>query len=202
MQLVAIQIADKARRIQKRPRPARRHQIDLAQRLDTLLRIGSDHDRNIVLGQRCGQFHSGDDVERLQLDPGSLQQKLDGRVATHVDGGRERENAQVRLFRRTWRPVQLMKGEHFRLNGNSGLFVPQELRDQRQVEPLACSGGAGGKLRNQFVAQGAKICTFEGHRRQSGKSDSLRAGIARKTGRRTVLNIHGKSPLIQGRPYR
>ncbi len=169
MQLVAIQMADKPRRIEKRPRPARRHRIDLAQRLQAFLRIGSDHDRDVVLGQRRRQVDAGDDVERLQLDPGIFQQELDRRVAAHVDGGRERQNAQFRLFRRTWRPVQLMKGEHFRLNGHSRLPVTQQLRDQRQIEPLARVGRAGGKLRNQFVAQWAKIGTFECHRRQSAR---------------------------------
>ncbi len=84
-----------------------------------------------------------------------------------------------------------MKGEHFRLNGHSRLPVTEELRDQRQIEPLARPGRAGGKLRNQFVPQRAKIGALERHRRQSGESDAVGARVARKTGRRAALRLHG-----------
>ena len=56
MQLVAIEIADALRRIEQRPRPTRRRGIDLAQRLAAILRIGGDHDRDVMIGQRRRQF--------------------------------------------------------------------------------------------------------------------------------------------------
>ena len=39
MQLVAIEIADELRRIEQRPRPARRRLVDLAQRIPAILGI-------------------------------------------------------------------------------------------------------------------------------------------------------------------
>ena len=50
MQLVAIQIADKVRRIQQRPRPTWRCTIDDTQRTEALLGVGRDHDRNVMIG--------------------------------------------------------------------------------------------------------------------------------------------------------
>jgi hypothetical protein len=50
IQLVAIQIADKVRRIQQRARPTRRSAIDDTQRIATFLGVGRDHDRNVMIG--------------------------------------------------------------------------------------------------------------------------------------------------------
>ena len=90
--------------------------IDHAQRIAAFLGVRRDHDRNVMVGQRRRQFCSGDHVERQQFDSGILQQELDRRIAAHVDRGRQRQHAQLRLFRRTGRTKQLMKAEHFRLD--------------------------------------------------------------------------------------
>ena len=50
MQLVAIQIADKVRRIQQRPRPTRRRAIDDTQRTEAFFGVGRNHDRNVMIG--------------------------------------------------------------------------------------------------------------------------------------------------------
>ena len=175
MQLVAIEIADETRRIEQRPRPARRGGVDDAERVAALLGIGSDHDRDVMIGQRHRQPDPGNDIKRQQFDAGFFQQEFDRRVAAHVDRGRERQHAQSRLFRRTWRAEQLMKGQHFRLDRQPRLLVAQKLRDQRQIEPLAGVGRSVGDLRDQFVPQRTKIGAAERHRRQPGESDPVRA---------------------------
>ena len=201
VQLVAIEVADKARQIEQRPRPARRHGIDLAQRLGTFLRIRRDHDRHVVFGKRRRQIDAGDDVECLEFDAGFLQQEFDRGVAAHVDRRSKRQHAQFRPFKRTGRTVELMKGENFRLDRHSRLLVTQKLRDQRQVEALARACRPIGKLLNQLVPQRAEICSFERHRRQSGKADPVCARITREFGR-GILTFHGKPPLVSTRPCR
>ena len=62
MQLVAIQIADKVRRIQQRPRPTRRSAIDDTQRTEAFFGVGRDHDRNVMIGQPLRQLHSVDNI--------------------------------------------------------------------------------------------------------------------------------------------
>ena len=195
MQLVAIEVADRTGPVEQRPRPARRHRIDLAQRLKAFFRIRGNHDRHVMFGKRHRQIDARDDIKRLQFDAGIFQEKLDRGVAAHVDRGRQRQHPQFRLFRRTGRTIQLMKGEHFGLDRHAGLLVAQKLRDQRQIEALACLRGAVGKLANQLVAQGAQVGPFERHRRQPGKADSIRARIARKAGR-DILTIHEMHPSV------
>ena len=70
-----------------------------------------------------------------------------------------------------------MKGDHFRLDRQSRLLVAQQLRDQREIESLACPGRAAGDLRNQLIPQRTQIGAVKRHRREPGKSDSIRAGI-------------------------
>ncbi len=175
MQFVTIEMTDKTRSIQHRPRPARRHLIDDAKRLAAFVAVGSDHDRNVMIGQRQWQVDARNDIERLQLDAGFFQQELDRRIAAHVDCGREREHAQSRRLGRAWRAKQLMEAEHFRLNGQARRFFAEQLRNQREIEPLARTGRSADHFRNQFVAQRTQIDTVERHRGQFGKSDSVRA---------------------------
>ena len=201
MQLVAVEIADEARRIEKRPRPTRGRAVDLAQRLAAWIGVGCNHDGDVMVGQRYRQFDPGHDIKRQQFDAGVFQQKLDRRVAAHIHRSRQRENAQLRLFRRTRRSKQLMKGEHFRLNRHSGRLVAQQLGDQRQIEPLACAGGSGGDLRHQLVAQRPKIGPAERHRRQPGKSDPVRAGIADQVVPLGALRRHAEAPRNSGHRY-
>jgi hypothetical protein len=199
MQLVAIQIANQARRIQHRPRPARRDPIDDIKCIAAFLGVGSDHDRNVMIGQRCRQLDTGNDIERQQLDPGLFQQKLNRRVAAHVDRRRERQNAQPRLFGKTWRAKQLMKGEHFRLNRDPGLPVAQQLRDQRKIESLACAGRPVGDLRDQLVPQWTKIGAAKRQRREPGKSDPIRA--RRATCPFGTFKLHGRAPINANHSY-
>ena len=89
-----------------------------------------------------------------------------------------------------------MKGEHFRLDRQPGLLVAQQLRDQRQIEPVACAGGSVGDLGYQFVAQWTKIGSAERHRREPGKSDPIRAqrfGICRTF---VDIMLHVKAPGV------
>ena len=137
MQFVAIEIADEMRRIEHRPRPARSSGADLAQRVAAIRRVGRDHDRDVMIGQRHRQFGIGDDVERHQLDGGSLQQKLDRRIAADVGRSRQRQNAQPRFRRRAAQTKQPMRREDVILDRETGLLVAEQLRDQRQIEPLA-----------------------------------------------------------------
>src|ERR1017187_7044559 len=88
-----------------------------------------------------------------------------------------------------------MKGEHFGLNGNPGLLVAQQLRYQRQIEPLARASGSAGDLRYQFVPQWTKISPAKCHRREFGKSDPVRARIAKQAGCFCALKLHGKTPV-------
>jgi hypothetical protein len=122
-----------------------------------------------------------------------FQQKLDRRVAAHVDRSRERQNTQVWLRRSARRAVQLMESEHFGLHGHSHRLVAEELRDQRQVEPLARPRVACGHFREQFIAQRPKVGPLEGHCYQPRDADSIRAGIARKASRRK-FNVHAMLP--------
>ena len=100
VQLVAIEISDQSRRIEKRPRPARRHGLDLAQRLAAILGVRRDHDGDVVIGQRVRQFHVGKQVERRQFDRGPFQKEFDRRVAAEVGLRGEREDAKPRVWRR------------------------------------------------------------------------------------------------------
>src|ERR1019366_9825066 len=93
-----------------------------------------------------------------------------------------------------------MKGEHFGLNGNPGLLVAQQLRYQRQIEPLTRASGSAGDLRDQFVPQWTKIGPTKRHRREFGKSDPIRARIANQAGCFGALKLHGKPPLSSDRP--
>ena len=88
-----------------------------------------------------------------------------------------------------------MKGKHFRLDRQSGRLVAKQLRDQRQIEPLACTRRAGGDLRDQLVPQRAKIGAAERHRREPGKSDPVRAGIADEVGAVGALKLHGRASV-------
>ena len=99
-----------------------------------------------MLGQRRRQLDAGNDIERQQFDPGMFQQELDRRVTAHVHRGRQRQHPQFRLFHRTGRAKQLMKGQHLGLDRHPGLLVAEQLRDQRQIEPLARAGGSVGDL--------------------------------------------------------
>ena len=194
MQLVAIQIANQARRIQHRPRPAGRDGIDDAKRIAAFLGIGSDHDCHVMIWQRHRQVYPRNHIKRQQLDPGLLQQELDRRVAAHVDRGRERKNTQFRLFRGTWRAKQLMKREYFRLHRNSGLPVAQQLRYQRQIETFARAGRTPDDLRYQFVVQRTKIGAAKRHGRKPGESDPIGAQRFRISDR--LLNIKLHLPLL------
>ncbi len=69
MQPVAIEMADQARRVQQRPRPTRRHPIDLLERVAAVFRVGRDHDGDVVIGQRRRPFDARNDVQRQQFDP-------------------------------------------------------------------------------------------------------------------------------------
>ena len=190
MQLVAVEIANPARRIEQRPRPARDGGIDDAERIAAFFRIRSDYDRDVMIGQLQRQPGSGGDIQRQQLDPGWFQQKLDRRVATHVDRGCQRENAQLRLFRRTRRTKQPMKVEHLGLDRDPGRLVAEQLGDQRQIETFPGGGGAVGNFRNQLVAQRTKIGSIERHRRQPGKSDTIGANRLSHSNRLAQIRLH------------
>ena len=194
IQLVAIQIADELGRIEQRSRPARRGLVDLAQGVAALFGVRRNHDGDVMFGQWFRQIDAGDDVKRLQLDRGVLQQELDRRVAAHVDRGRKRKDAQLRLLHRTGRTKQLMEGNHFRLDRQSRLLVAQQLRDQREIEPLAGPGRAARDLRDQFIPQRTQIGAAKRHRREPGKSDSIRAGIMHEIGAGGPQPARPKSP--------
>ncbi len=97
MQFVAIEIAYAIGAIEQRARPVRRRLLDQGECIAAFLGIGSNHDGNVVLGQALGQADALDHVERQQFDVGAFEQKIDRRVAAHVDVGGKREHAQARL---------------------------------------------------------------------------------------------------------
>ena len=181
MQLVAIQIADEMRRIEHRLRPARRGGVDLAQRVAAILQVGSDHDRDVMIGQRHRQFDFGNDIQRHQLDCGLLQQELDRRVAADVGRSRQRQNAQPRFRRRTRRTEQPMRRKDIMLDRKTGLLVAQQLRDQRQIEPLARLDGAVDQLGDQLLPQRAKTDPCHCHFREPGHGRSRSAQSGRAT---------------------
>ena len=184
MQLVAIEIADELRRIEQRPRPARRGLVDLAQRIAALFGVGRDHDRDVMFGQRHRQFDAGDDIKRLQLDPGVLQQELDRRVAAHVHRRRERKHPQLRLARPNRASETI--DERRALPPGSPIPVclsPSSCAISDEIEPLAGPGRAVGDFRHQLVPQRTQIGAAKRHRREPGKSDPIRAGIAHEIGR-------------------
>ncbi len=76
---------------------------------------------------------------------------------------------------------QLMEGEHLGLDRKPALLFAEQLRDQRQIEPLACAGGAIGDLRDDLIAQWPKVNSLKRHRRQPGKADPIRKGRGHKT---------------------
>ena len=102
-------------------------------------------------------------------------------------------------FRRTGRAVQLMKGQHFGLDGHARRLVAQKLRDQRQIERLARAGRAGGDHRHQFLLQRAQIDPAERHRRELGKSDAVRAGTRGKIGAGGTLTLQDRPPSTSSR---
>ena len=130
MQLVAIQVADKARQIQYRSRPARGGPIDDAKRIAAFLGIRRDHDRNVMIGERQRQLGVASDIKRQQLDTGLFQQEFDRRISAHVDGCRQRQHPQSRPRRRARRAVQPVKRQRLCLDQEAGLLFAKQLRDQ------------------------------------------------------------------------
>src|ERR1035437_3437613 len=49
--------------------------------LAAFIGVGSDHDGNVMIGQRYRQLYSRNDIKRQQFDSGLFQQKLNWRVA-------------------------------------------------------------------------------------------------------------------------
>jgi hypothetical protein len=89
-----------------------------------------------------------------------------------------------------------MKGQNFRLNGNPDLLVAQELRYQRQIEPLACAGSSAGDLRHQFVPQRTKIGPAKRHRRELGKPDPIRAERFGKSNSFVEIRRHSRQQTL------
>ena len=70
-----------------------------------------------------------------------------------------------------------MRSEDRLQDRKAGLLVAEQLRDQREIEPLARFDAAVEQARNQSTPQGAKIVAGLDCSRQSGKTNML--GIAR-----------------------
>ena len=183
------------RRIEQRPRPARRGAFDLAQRIAALFRVGRDHDRDVMVRQRHRQFDALDDIERQEFDTRMLEQELDRRVAAHVHRRRECKHAQLRLRRRTGRAEQLMEGQHLGLDGKPGLLLAKQLRNEREVEPLARCRRPVGDLRDDLVAQRAQVGAAERHSRKPGKTYPVGPGIGRRIAACGTCNPHNYSPF-------
>ena len=176
MQLVAIEIADKPRRIEQRPRPARREVGDLVESAATIFRVGCNYDRDVVVGQPVGPADFQHDIERGQFDAAAIEQKFDRRVAAHIGCRRQRQHTQVRRLHRARRTKQLMRCKYRLLNRKPGLLVAQQLRDQGKIKPLARFNGAVEQPGDQMLPQRAKIFSGLGRFRESGKADALSTG--------------------------
>ena len=190
MQLVAIEIADEMRRIEQRPRPARRGVIDLAQRVAAILGVGCDHDGDVMIGQRRRQFDFRDDIERHQFDAGLLQQKFDRRVAAHVGRRRQRQHAQPRILDRAGRTEQLMRREDLVAGSQDPpacrRAIARSATDRAPRPPRRCrrsawrsacrhSGRRSSPLDRHFVSLARPMRSAQGGRAQS--TGSVRRGF-------------------------
>src|SRR5260370_28680329 len=89
-----------------------------------------------------------------------------------------------------------MRGAHIARDCKPHVLIAQQLRDQRQVEPLAGIGRSAGDLRKQFVTQRAKIGSAERHRRQLGESDPIGAKRLGRSDRFVDIRLHSRTPRM------
>jgi len=141
-----------------------------------VLGIRGDHDGDVVIGQCRRQVDAVDDVKRHQLGAGFLQQEFDRRVAAHVGLGCKRQHPKPRTWRRTADAEQLVRAEDVVLDGKAGLLVAEQLRDQRQIEPLAGRRGAVKQLVDQRPPHRAKVPAVKRHLGEPGGADAIGAG--------------------------
>ena len=193
-QLVAIEARDEPRRIEQRPRPVRQCGIDRRKRVAAVFGVGSDHDRDVVVGQRGRQLGLGDHIQHHQLDAGFLQQEFDRHVAADVGGGCECEHAQPRLLRRARRPEQPMRQQHLVLDRKARLLVAEQLRNQRSVDALARIRGTVQQLCDQLRPFGTKIVAVEGQFGKFRHADTVSAFGARRIGRLQRPRFHVTAP--------
>ena len=96
VQAIAVKRENLLRQIDNRPRPVSDKLLDLAKRSACRLRIRRHNDSDIVRRQRIGQWQPRNNVKRVELDVGILEQELEGGIAANVRGGGQRQYPQTR----------------------------------------------------------------------------------------------------------
>ena len=175
MQFVAIEIADVARQIQQRPRPARGELIDPAKCITALLRVGGNHDGNVMIGQRRRKFDVRNDVERHQFDAGIFQQKFDRRVAAHVGRRRKRQHAQPRRRQRARRAKQLMRGQDLSWIARPAGLSPSNCAISERSSPSPASTVPSISLVISALPQRTKIDAADLHPGEPRNADAIGA---------------------------
>ena len=145
--------------------------------------VGRDHDGDVMIGQRRPAIrlpasHKASSV-RCRTPPAKTRSAC---CCPCRSPPQAPERAAAGFFR-AWRTEQLMGGEYLVLDRKTRRLVAQQLRDQRQIEPLACLGGAVDHLGDQAFAR-ADEDRFR--RRPSSSAWPTRSGQRRAAGPNSI----------------